>query len=171
VLLAAVAISASVAGDCAGYAVGRLWGSQILDWLPRSRLGQRFITPQAIERSRRYFERHGGWAVFLTRTLLSALGSVTNLVAGAELFPVRAFLFCDGSGEALGAIILLALGFVVGASWEAIGDILGAVSLFALGLLCVVIVALYLLSELRRNRASELKRNRVSELRHDNQLR
>ena len=152
VLLAVIATSASVAGDCAGYVVGRLWGSKVMDWLPRSRFGGRFIKPHTVERSRLYFQRRGGWAVFLTRFLLTALGSVTNLVAGTELFPFRSFMFCDFSGEALGAIIPLALGFVFTASWEAVGDILGAVSLFALGLLCVVVLTHRLLRYFKREK-------------------
>jgi len=151
-LLVAIATSASVAGDCAGYLVGRLWGSRVLDWLPRSRFGGRFIDQRAIERSRLYFQRRGGWAIFLTRFLLTALGSVTNLVAGTELFPFRSFLLCDFSGEALGAIIPLALGFAFSASWEAVGDILGAVSLFAFGLLCVVVLIHRLLLYLEREK-------------------
>jgi membrane-associated protein len=156
-LLAAIATSASVAGDCAGYLVGKLWGSKVLDWLPRSRFGRRFIKPQAIERSRLYFRRRGGWAIFLTRFLLTALGSVTNLVAGIELFPFRSFLLCDFSGEALGAIIPLALGFVFSASWEAVGDILGVVSLFAFGLVCVAVLTYRLLRYLKREKEMRQK--------------
>ncbi len=153
VLLAVIATSASVAGDSAGYLVGRVWGSKVLSWLPRSRLGGRFITAHMVERSRRSFHRHGGWAVFLTRFLVSGLGSVTNLVAGTELFSFRTFLVCDVSGEALGAMIPLVLGFIVGASWEAVGDILGAVSLLALVVPVVVVLAQRLLSDLTRDMA------------------
>jgi membrane-associated protein len=150
VLLVAIATSASVAGDCAGYLVGRLWGSRVLDWLPRSRFGRRFIDQQAIERSRLYFQRRGGWAIFLTRFLITALGSVTNLVAGTELFPFRSFLLCDFPGEALGSVIPLALGFTFSASWEAVGDILGAISLFALGLVCIIVLTQRLMRYLKR---------------------
>lgn len=144
-LLLVIAIGASVAGDCAGYLVGRRWGSPMLDWLSRSRFGKRFVKPQAIERSRFYVHRHGGWSIFLTRFLITALGGVTNLVAGTEAFPLRAFLLYDISGEALGAIITLGLGFLFGASWEAMGDVLGAISLFALCLACLLILAYILL--------------------------
>ncbi len=145
-ILALLAISAAVAGDCVGYCVGRLWGTQALDWLTGSRLGKRFVHPDAVDRSRSYFRRHGAWAILLTRVLLSALGSVTNLVAGTDLYPVGAFLFLDSVGEAVGSLTPLILGFVVGASWEAVGDILGAVSLLALGLICAVALGQRLLS-------------------------
>jgi membrane-associated protein len=166
VLLGVLAISAAVAGDCAGYTVGRLWGSRVLRWLPHSRLGSRFITPQTVDRSRSYFHQHGAWAIVLTRTVLSALGSVTNLMAGAEVFPVRTFLFYDVLGESLGAVIPLGLGFAVGASWEAIGDIIGSVSLFALGLLCVVVVIYWLLMDLRRVKEQGRPKEQEATTRH-----
>ncbi len=94
VLLAALALSASVCGDNVGYFIGRRWGSKLLNWLAHLKR-QRFISPRTIERSRVYFNRRGGWAVFLTRFLFSAFGSITNLLAGTELFPYRHFLFAD----------------------------------------------------------------------------
>lgn len=157
VALTVIAIVALVAGDCAGYLVGRFWGSKALDWLPRSRFGERFVKPQDIERSRRYFGQHGGWAIFLTRFLITALGGVTNLVAGAESFPLRPFLLYDISGEAVGAILTLGLGFLLGASWEAMGDVLGAISLLALGLACLLICSYMLLSYRKRETAANQK--------------
>lgn len=149
-LLAVTATSASVLGDCAGYLAGRLWGSKLLDWLPRSRVGKRFLAPQAIDRSRLYFRRYGSWAVFLTRFPFAVLDGVTNLVAGTELYPFRSFLLRDVPGEALSVTVPLALGFIFGASWEAVGDILGGVSLLALGLVCVAVLTYQLLSSRRR---------------------
>lgn len=154
VILTVIALSASISGDCVGYLIGRLWGGPALEWLAQSRLGQRLVTPKRLERSRSYFQRHGGWAIILTRVLLSALGSVTNLVAGAEVYPFSAFLFYDAAGEALGVIMPIALGFIVGASWEAVGDILGSISLFALGLLCVVVLAWRFVRSLRGKAAN-----------------
>ena len=152
VLLTAVTTSASVAGDSVGYLMGRVWGRRALDWLPRSRVGKRFISAHAIERSRVSFARHGGWAILLTRVFVSALGGVTNLVAGAESYPFRGFLLWDTAGEALSAATILALGFAVGASWEAVSNVLGAISLFVIGLICVVYLAQRLWREYKRDR-------------------
>ena len=74
---------------------------------------------RATARSRHYFRRHGASAVFLTRWLLVWFAGATNLVAGTELYPFRSFLVWDVTGEVLGAVIPLALGFAFGASWEA----------------------------------------------------
>lgn len=145
VLLTLISISASVAGDNLGYAVGRLWGSKGVNWLERSRLGKRFLRPNSVARSRLYFKKHGGWAVFLSRFLIAALGGVINLLAGTELYPYRNFLLFDIAGEALGALIPLLLGFAFGASWDAVGDVIGTFSLLVLGLLIVIYLFIRLL--------------------------
>ena len=106
VWIALVATSGSVAGDQLGYGVGRRWGSQLLLWLQRSPYLQR-LSGRAIAPAETYFARYGGWAVFLTRFLVSGLGGVTNLLAGATRYRYLRFLLADIAGEALGAIIPL----------------------------------------------------------------
>jgi membrane-associated protein len=155
VALVGIATGASVAGDCTGYLVGRLWGSRVLDWLPRSRIGRRLITPRATQESRRYFRRHGGSAVFLTRWLLIWFAGAVNLIAGAELYPFGSFLVWDAAGEALGVLIPLALGFAFSASWEAASELMATVSLLALGLFSVLVIAYYLVRQIRRGRQSQ----------------
>src|SRR5437763_1714310 len=78
--------------------------------------------------------------------------SLNNLVAGTELFHFSSFLLCNFSCKTMGAIIPLALGFAFSASWEAVGDILGAVSLFAFSLICVVVLTHRLLRYLKREK-------------------
>src|SRR6266571_4522523 len=79
-------------------------------------------------------------AIFLSRFLFSALGGVINLLSGSELYPYRYFLLFDTSGEALGAIIPLMLGYIFGASWEAVGDVFGYCSFLILCLLVVILL-------------------------------
>jgi membrane-associated protein len=131
VLLALVAISGLVCGDQIGYGIGRWWGRRLLKWLERSPrwrvLSQRVITP-----AEAYFARRGGWAIFLSRFLVSSLGGEINLLAGADAYPYRRFLLADVAGEIVGAVIPLGLGFVSGAKLQAVGDEFEAVSLIAL---------------------------------------
>lgn len=138
-ILIPVAISAFIAGDNTGYLLGWIWGSKLLDWLEAS--GKfRFIKPHSIARSRTYFNRLGGWAIFFSRFLVSALGGAINILAGAERYPYRRFVVYDAGGETLGASLPLLLGYVFGASWFAIGDILGSLSLFILATLAVLVL-------------------------------
>ncbi|MBO0779154.1 MAG: DedA family protein [Ktedonobacteraceae bacterium] len=149
-LLAAIAISSSICGDICGYLLGRHLGARLLDALSQ-RTKAHILSAERIERSRQYFRKRGAWAIFLSRFLISALGSPINLLAGTERYPWRRFLLYDASGELLGAVIPLALGFAFGASWEAVGDILGMISLFALALLTTLYLFYLLFKQLRRS--------------------
>ncbi|HEU0002484.1 MAG TPA: VTT domain-containing protein [Ktedonobacteraceae bacterium] len=158
VWLALISISASVAGDNLGYLVGRLWGSKGVNWLEHSRLGRRFLKPDSVARSRLYFKKHGGWAIFLSRFLIAALGGIINLLAGTELYPYRNFLLFDIAGETVGALLPLLLGFAFGASWEAVGDVIGTLSLLVLGLLIVIYLFIRLLRYLRATQKARKSR-------------
>jgi hypothetical protein len=50
-------------------------------------------------RSRAYFKLRGGWAVFLSRFLFSALGGVINLLAG--VFSLEQALVVDNAENLL----------------------------------------------------------------------
>ncbi|HEX6481403.1 MAG TPA: DedA family protein [Ktedonobacteraceae bacterium] len=155
-LLAALAITASVSGDSTGYYIGRRWGTRVIGWLETSRWN-RFISARRIERGRLRFKRQAGWAVFLTRFLFPALGGVVNLLAGADPYPYRYFLACDISGEFLSAVIPLSLGFAFGASWEAVGNVLGSISVFALAILATGVLAVYLVKSMRRTKTAQVE--------------
>ena len=158
-LLFIISFSALVCGDNVGYLIGRIWGSKALNWVEHSNKWNRLISPKTIARSRYYFQHRGGWAIFLSRFLFTALGGVINLLSGAELYPYGYFLLFDISGEALGASIPLLLGYIFGASWEAIGDVLGYSSFL---LLCLLIVILLVVRLIRNARS--LKRGNVTNI-------
>jgi membrane protein DedA with SNARE-associated domain len=138
VLLIGITIIASSCGDNVGYFIGRGWGSRALNWLVQPRR-LHVLPARTITRSRLYFKRRGGWAIFFSRFLFSALGGVVNLLAGAERYPYRHFLLYDVTGETLGAAIPLLLGYALGACWEAGSDLLGASSRFAFILFLVIL--------------------------------
>lgn len=154
IVLGIIAVTASTSGDSVGYFIGRRWGSKVLLWSQRPRW-RYLISPRNLARAQAYFQRRGGWGVFLTRFLFSALGGITNVLAGAELYPYRRFLFADITGEAIGAAIALSLGYLFGASWEAVGDILGAISLLAFALLAVLFLVYYMIKLAQQSRASQ----------------
>ncbi len=161
-VLGIIAVTAAVGGDNVGYFIGRRWGSKVLLWLQRPRW-QRLISPRNFARAQAYFQKRGGWAVFLTRFLFSALGGITNLLAGAELYPYRRFLFADITGEATGAAIALLLGYLFGASWEAVGNILGAVSFLAFTLLAVIFLVHYMIKLAQQARIAQEEAIQTSE--------
>jgi membrane-associated protein len=150
-LLTIVAVTASTCGDSVGYLIGRLLGHRVLLWL-----AGRLIPAERIKRSQAYFKRRGAWAIFLSRFLFSAFGGVVNLLAGAEEYPYRRFLVFDVTGETIGALLPLLLGYVFGVSWEAVGDILGAISLFALTLLFTIYLIIRLIKMIRQRALTNL---------------
>jgi len=145
VLLFILSFSALVCGDNVGYLIGRRWGSKTLSWVDDSKRWKRLIPAGTIGRSRNYFQKSGWWAIFLSRFLFPAFGGVINLLSGSELYPYRYFLLSDIPGEALGALIPLLLGYIFGASWEAIGDVLGYSSFLILSVLVVILLVIRLL--------------------------
>jgi membrane-associated protein len=147
VLLIGIIIVASSCGDSVGYFIGRRWGSRTLNWLVQPR-HLHSISSRTITKARLYFKRRGGRAIFFSRFLFSALGSMMNLTAGAERYPYRRFLLYDVTGEALGAVIPLSLGYALGACWEAGGNLLGAFAGFAFTLLLVILLARRLVRKL-----------------------
>ena len=165
-LLFVISFSALICGDNTGFWIGRIWGSRALNWIERSKRWNRLIRPRRIAQSRQYFRHRGGWAIFLSRFLFSALGGIINLLSGSELYPYRYFLLFDSPGEALGAIIPLSLGFVFGASWEAVGDVLGYSSFLILSMLIVIVLASRLIKNtriLKQAHATNISEAEVSE--------
>lgn len=153
-ILIAVSVTAFVAGDNLGYLLGHLWGSKLLEWLEKS--GKiRIIKPRTIVRSRVYFNRLGGWAIFFSRFLVSALGGVVNILAGAERYSYRRFVLYDTCGEIVGASLPIVLGYIFGASWDAVGDILGSFSFLLLAVLISLWLALQLWRLMTRARKTE----------------
>jgi membrane-associated protein len=138
-LLMGITITASSCGDSLGYFIGRRWGSKTLRWLGQPR-GLQLIPARTITRSRLYFKCRGGWAIFFSRFLFSALGGVMNLLAGTERYPYRHFLLYDVTGETLGAVIPLSLGYAFAACLKAGGNLLSIFSVFALILFLAILL-------------------------------
>jgi membrane-associated protein len=128
-----VAVAASVVGDMIGYGVGRALNRHALE------RGGRWIgyTPARRERVERLFERLGGVTVFLTRTLVSHLSSVVNLLAGASRYALGGFLAFTIIGRLVWTSAYLGLGYAVGTNLEAAASFLGNLSflLVSLGVL------------------------------------
>jgi membrane-associated protein len=150
-LLIGMTITASSCGDNMGYFIGRCWGSKTLDWLGQPRRLQ-LISARTLTRSRHYFKCKGGWAIFFSRFLFSALGGVMNLLAGAERYPYRHFLLYDVTGETLGTVIPLSLGYTFAACLKAGGNLLSIFSGFALMLFLVILLIRRILGKLQSSK-------------------
>lgn len=131
----AIAVVASVLGDLVGYALGRALDVHALErrgrWIGYS--------PARRERVARLFVRLGGVTVFLTRTLVSHLSSVVNLLAGASRYALGAFLAHTLAGRLVWTSAYLGLGYVVGADLQAAASFLANLSFLLLSLAVLVL--------------------------------
>ena len=152
-LLFPVAVSAAVLGDSLGYFIGRKLGNPLLTWLEKRHW--RFLKPEVLARGRSYFRRRASWAIFLSRWLIVVLGGPINWLAGAEHYSYRTFLFWDISGQLLGALIPLSVGYTFAASWEEAESLFGSISDFALAFLATLIIALALFRSIRAHKRAQ----------------
>lgn len=112
---AAVSVVACVAGDVAGYGLGR-WASEpfLAHWGPW--LG---LTPPRRDRAAGLMHRYDLAAVLLTRTLVSSLSAVVNLLAGVSRYRLGRFVALAFVGRLLWTSAYLGLGYAVGGELDA----------------------------------------------------
>jgi membrane protein DedA with SNARE-associated domain len=124
--VAMVATTASVAGDVAGYSVGRILGGSFLErrghWLG--------LTPDRRARVERLLERWGALSMLLSRSLVSVLSSAVNLVAGAGRYRFGAFVAFGSIGRVLWTSAYLGLGYVASGGLEPAADFLKSLTGF-----------------------------------------
>jgi len=108
-------VVASVLGDIAGYALGRLLDRGVLErrgrWLGYTR--ERALRVKGL------FEQWGAWTVLITRTFVSYLGPAVNLLAGAAGYRLTVFLGLTLIGRLIWTSAYLGLGYAVGSNPEA----------------------------------------------------
>jgi len=102
-----LASAGSVIGDQIGYAIGRYGGAALV-----SRFSSMLGGPERMAKAEAHARRWGGPGVFLSRWLVTPLGSLINFTSGIAEYSWLHFLFRDVLGEALGASLYIVLGFV-----------------------------------------------------------
>lgn len=119
-------VAGVVLGDSLSYSAGRLGG----DWLAHRYAGKT-IWQRAVEA----FQQYGGWAIFFTRFLVTAIATPTNLVAGVSRYRYRRFLALSVGGQAIWVGAYGSLGYAFGSQWELVSDFVSDFSGLALGVL------------------------------------
>ncbi len=100
------AIIAAIAGDSVGYEIGARYGERI----KASRLGGR-VGPARWETAQRFFDQHGGKAVFLGRAQ-ALLRALVPALAGMSKLPYRVFLPWNALGATVWGGGMVLLGYV-----------------------------------------------------------
>jgi membrane protein DedA with SNARE-associated domain len=129
-------ILGAVVGDQIGYWVGRFGGRPfVLRWGKYA-----FITPERLERAERFFELHGGRAVFFAR-FIAGLRVFGALVAGISRMPWGKFALYNVLGGTAWATAAVSLGYFL---WASIGLVEHWVGRFSLLLVAALVLTVLL---------------------------
>lgn len=146
--VAAAAWGGAVAGDHAGFVLGRLAGAPLV-----ARLRARPGAAATLARAEALVAARGGMAVFLSRWLVSPLGPYVNLLTGAARLALPRFTAAVAAGEGLWVALYVGLGFAFADRIAALAELMGNLS----GLLAAAAVTaglgVALAARLRRNGA------------------
>lgn len=109
---------ATLIGNGIGYWLGWRGGSSAL-----GRWGKRFrLDEERIARARAAFARYGVLSVLFSRFPLSPISSIVNILAGTAHFSLRRFTIINIIGVTVWSSVYAGLGYVFGASWQAVAD-------------------------------------------------
>ncbi len=109
----ALVVIAAIIGASVGFGTGRVFGARILRWAIFERHRER------LDRSGRYFERHGSWAVILGRFSTFFRTMLPQLVGMSSMSYAR-FLFTSTVGAIIWGCAMVMAGYAIGESFTAI---------------------------------------------------
>ncbi len=143
----AVAAAAAIIGDNIGYWIGREGGRRLLyKWSVTARFADRVMPP-----AERFFERHGGKAVFLAR-FFGGVRVTGAWMAGMTRMTWWRFLFWNAAGGIVWAVAVSLIAYYGG---HAAADVIESYGLYG-GVAVVVIVVLGLVAfHILRRRVEE----------------
>ena len=145
----------SVVGALALYAIGALLGRERTVALA-ARLP--LVKVSDIEKTERWFARHGTKAVFFGR-MIPIFRSMISVPAGVERMPVPVFLVLTTAGSALWNALFVLAGYALGARWHEVTDLVGLYSKFVLGAVALAVVV-FVAFRVTRGRGSRRRTRR-----------
>jgi membrane-associated protein len=119
----------AVLGDALSFGIG----FYAKDWV-----NNRFGSSKAWKSAEQTFDARAGWAILLTRFLITALAIPTNLIAGGSGIKFRRFMIYDSLGEIIWIVLYGGLGFLFGSQWEVVSTFLSNFGGLMLGVLILV---------------------------------
>ena len=150
-LAVAFATLGSVVGAVAGYLIGMWGGRPLLDRFGRY-VG---IGEDDLDRADRWFERWGGWAVFLGR-MVPLVRTFVSYPAGISRMPFGRFVLFSTLGSLPWNLALIGAGFLVGENYEQIADTLKPYEYVIYAIVFAVVAVLVVRFVLdKRRRAAE----------------
>jgi len=136
-------IVAAVVGDSVGYAIGRHIGPRLF-----TREKSLLFNPAHVERTRRFYERHGAKTIVIAR-FVPIVRTFAPTVAGVGQMEYRRFIFYNVAGGIGWVVSMTWGGYLLGQSIPNIGSHIHIVVVIVI-VLSLVPIAVELLREHRR---------------------
>jgi membrane protein DedA with SNARE-associated domain len=149
-LVILIGICSAILGDNIGYALGRKFGREVLE--ARGPFHRRRLI--LIRIGDRFFEKHGGKAVFLARWV-ALVRVAAAWLAGINRMPLRYFFFWNALGGITWGITFGLVGYFVGKKGA---HLLSQLGIIGAGILVAMLVVGLVL--LRRRERQEITRER-----------
>jgi membrane-associated protein len=127
--MAILGLMGAVAGDAVSFGMG---------FYAKHWVDQRFGGSTTWRCAQGSFASRAGWAVYLTRFLITALAIPTNLIAGGSGFRFRSFMIYDIAGEITWITLYGGLGYWFGSEWELVSNFINNFGGLLLGVLILV---------------------------------
>lgn len=160
VAVGVVGFCAAVLGDNIGYGIGRFGGRALAE-----RWGKYvFLTPERLDKTEDFFNRHGGKIVAIAR-FIEVLRQANGIVAGISEMRWLRFLAYNALGAALWTGVWVSVGYFAGQHIETVYHYITLYSLYAL-IAGVVVVAAWIALRVRKHRRSQAEGARRPAGRH-----
>jgi membrane protein DedA with SNARE-associated domain len=158
VVLGVVAVAASVAGGCAGWAIGRFGGRTLA-----LRYGRYvFLTPVRLDKAEAFFTSRGAFVITFAR-FLEGLRQANGIIVGITEIPWQRFLLFNGMGAVLWVAVWVSVGYLAGDHIAAIYHDVTRYLLYVLIALAVAAAALIGRHVLQRRRTAVVAAGRPAD--------
>jgi len=114
-----------------------------------------FLKKKHIEKSEKFFEKHGEFTTFIGR-LIPGIRQLISLPAGFTRMNFAKFAFFTALGAGIWSAILIYLGFLFGENQGLIEQNLQIVTMFTLLIIAVIVLAYIVFSVYRNKKKSEV---------------
>ena len=135
---------AAIAGDQAGYRVGRSFGPTI-----KARFTRRPRAAKAFAKAETMVQTHGGLGVFFSTWALAPLGPYANIAAGAVGLNAWRFALWDAAGEAIWVGAYVMLGYIFASQLTEVSSLMSNIVGFLLALVAAGFVGWLLTKRLK----------------------
>jgi membrane protein DedA with SNARE-associated domain len=147
VLVALLGFCGAVVGDNIGFAIGHFGGRRLVE-----RYGRYiFLTPERLDKTTAFFERHGGKIIVIAR-FIEGLRQANGIIAGTTGMHWARFLLFNAIGAALWVAVWTSVGYFSGSHIDAIYNTATRYSTYFAIAFGVVVLALIARRVMRRRR-------------------